>query len=200
MQITHLHQTSSEHVTVTLSTGEEIASTLGVVAELMLYNGKEISDESYVLLLEHSARALGVEKALNLLSYSRMSAKELRYKLVRKGMAEDTAEAVIEKLKELRVLDDAEYAASVVRHYSAKGYGKGRIRAELAHRGVDREYWDEVLEDAPPADNAVDRFLEKKLDDPFDRDQVRKVSAALARRGFSWDEIRAGIERMKDGL
>ena len=193
MQITHLHQTSSEHVTVTLSTGEEIASTLGVVAELMLYNGKEISDESYALLLEHSARALGVEKALNLL-------KELRYKLVRKGMAEDTAEAVIEKLKELRVLDDAEYAASVVRHYSAKGYGKGRIRAELAHRGVDREYWDEVLEDAPPADNAVDRFLEKKLDDPFDRDQVRKVSAALARRGFSWDEIRAGIERMKDGF
>ena len=74
----------------------------------------------------------------------------------------------------------------MVRHYSAKGYGKGRIRAELAHRGVDREYyWDEVLEDAPPADNGWTGFWEEADGDPFDRDQVRKVAGALARRGFS---------------
>ena len=30
MQITHLHQTSSEHVTVTLSTGEEISGRVEI--------------------------------------------------------------------------------------------------------------------------------------------------------------------------
>ena len=43
----------------------------------------------------------------------------------------------------------------------------------------------------------IDAFLAKKLRDPEDRKECKKASDALARRGFSWSEIAAGIERRK---
>ena len=33
----------------------------------------------------------------------------------------------------------------------------------------------------------IDKFISSRLTDPEDRDQVRKVSAALFRRGYSWE-------------
>ena len=46
-------------------------------------------------------------------------------------------------------------------------------------------------------EEAIDAFLAKKLRDPEDRKECKKASDALARRGFSWSQIAAGIERRK---
>lgn len=198
MVISSLHRTSAEHVTVCFEDGTEVPSTMGVIAEMMLYSGKMLDEPETEHLHRLSERALVLEKAINLLSYSRMSSRELRNKLVHKGIETDTAEAVVEKLQDLRLLDDAEYAAAVARHYTAKGYGAARIRAEFSRRGIDRDLWEEALESAPQSDEKIDRFVQAKLKDPHDRDQVRKVSAALARRGYSWEEIRSAIARYTD--
>ena len=198
MVISSLHRTSAEHVTVCFEDGTEVPSTMGVIAEMMLYSGKSLDEPETEHLHRLSERALVLEKAINLLSYSRMSSRELRNKLVHKGIETDTAEAVVEKLQDLRLLDDAEYAAAVARHYTAKGYGAARIRAEFSRRGIDRDLWEEALESAPQSDEKIDRFVQAKLKDPHDRDQVRKVSAALARRGYSWEEIHSAISRYTD--
>lgn len=200
MVVSSLHRTAGEHVTVCLENGTEISSTTAAVAELLLFTGKDLDEETLEQLQLLSERALAQEKAISLLSYTRMSSRELYNKLVRKGIAASTAEAVIEKLQDLRLLDDAEYASAVVRHYAGKGYGTARIRAELSRRGVDRDLWEEALESAPPPDEKIDRFIQTKLKDPDDREQVRKVSAALYRRGYSWDEIRAAMNRYSDSF
>ena len=85
----------------------------------------------------------------------------------------------------------------VVRHYAGKGYGAGRIRQELQRRGVPRELWDEALTELTESDDKLDRFIASRLKDPSDRAQVQKVSAALYRRGFSWEEIRAALARFR---
>ena len=198
MVISSLHRTAAEHVTVCFEEGTEVPSTLGVITEMMLFSGKDLDDSEMERLHSLSERALVLEKAISLLSYSRMSSRELKNKLVHKGIEFDTAEAVVEKLQDLRLLDDAEYAAAVARHYTAKGYGPGRIRAEFSRRGIERDLWEEALESAPQVDEQIDRLVRAKLKDPDDRDQVRKVTAALARRGFSWDEIRSAIARYTD--
>ena len=198
MVISSLRRTAAEHVTVSFEDGTEVPSTLGVITEMMLYSGKNLDDSESERLRCLSERALVLEKAINLLSFSRMSAKELHRKLVHKGVESDTAGAVVEKLQDLQLLDDAEYAAAVARHYAVKGYGAGRIRAEFSRRGIDRDLWDEALDSAPQPDDQIDRFVRTKLKDPDDRDQVRKVSAALSRRGFSWDEIRSAISRYSE--
>ena len=55
--------------------------------------------------------------------------------------------------------------------------------------------WDEVLGAAPRDDSKIDKFISSRLTDPEDRDQVRKVSAALFRRGYSWEDIREALNR-----
>jgi regulatory protein len=116
-------------------------------------------------------------------------------KLIEKGEDEDTAEYCADWLVEHSLIDDESYAAAVARHYAAKGYGAGRVRAELGRRGISRELWENALSSMPENDNKIDRFISARLTDPDDRDAVRKISQALFRRGYSWDEIRSALER-----
>ena len=46
----------------------------------------------------------------------------------------------------------------------------------------------------PETDGTLERLIRAKLKNPSDRDEVRKVTAAMVRRGFSWDEIRRAMD------
>ena len=193
--VSAMRQTSPGRVTVTLCGGEEIKTTLNVVTDLRLYSGRELDGEELKELRAASRSALARNRAMELLSRRPMSEKELVDKLIRKGEDEETAADCARWLRENGFLNDESYAAAVARHYAAKGYGPGRVRAELSRRGVDRELWDDTLEAMPENTDKLDRFISSRLTDPEDRDQVRKVSAALYRRGYSWEEIRSALRR-----
>ena len=193
--VSAMRQTSPGRVTVTLCSGEEIKTTLNVVTDLRLYSGRELDGEELKELRAASRSALARNRAMELLSRRPMSEKELVDKLIRKGEDEETAADCARWLRENGFLNDESYAAAVARHYAAKGYGPGRVRAELSRRGVDRELWDDTLEAMPENTDKLDRFIAARLTDPEDRDQVRKVSAALYRRGYSWEEIRSALRR-----
>lgn len=195
MTVTALRQTGSDRVAVCLSDGSEIKTTLNVVADLRLYVGCELEEEALRKLREASSLALTKTKALELLSRRPMSSKELRDKLLQKGESEARADECVRWLLDNRLLDDESYAAAVTRHYAAKGYGDGRIRQELYRRGVGRELWDDALGEKPDNRDSMDRYIAAHLRDPDDREQVRKVSAALFRRGWSWEEIRSALRR-----
>ena len=193
--IESLRQTAPERVSVVLSDGEEIASTLAVVSDLRLFRGQALDGAALEELRNASALALLKGKALDILSRRPLSAKELNDKLLQKGADAKSAAACVRWLLDAHLLDDESYAAAVARHYAAKGYGPGRIRQEFSRRGIDRERWDEALEERPDNIDKIDRLIAARLHDPDDRDEVRKVTAALFRRGFGWDEIRAALAR-----
>ena len=132
-----------------------------------------------------------LEKAVSLLNYRAHSRKELADKLKQKtgcGEAE---------LNNVGFLNDRTYAAAVVRSCSRKGYGAQRARSELSRRGIPKELWEEAMAEMPETDAALERLIRSKLRDPSDRDEVRKVTAAMVRRGFSWDEIRRAVENVQ---
>lgn len=195
MQITDIHQTSPGRLTVTLAGGDEIKSTLGVVTDMRLYSGREMDPAAVSELKSASLRALARERALEYLSRRPMSCAELKKKLIEKGEDEDVAEYCVGWLSEHGLIDDESYAAAVARHYAAKGYGPGRVRTELSRRGIARELWDGALDAMPENVDKLDRFISSRLHDPDDRDEVRRISQALFRRGYSWDEIRRALER-----
>lgn len=195
LSITSLRQTAPERVSIALSSGEEIASTLAVVADLRLYRGQELDEKKLEEIRNASALALLKGKALELLSRRPLSAKELNDKLIQKGADPKSAAACVRWLLDQRLLDDESYAGAIVRHYAARGYGPGRIRQELSRRGVPRDYWDEALGQRPDNTEKIDKLIAARLHDPDNRDAVRKVTAALFRRGFGWDEIRAALAR-----
>lgn len=195
MRITDIHQTSPGRLTVILGDGTEVKSTLSVITDMRLYFGRELDTADIEELKTASIRALAREKALEYLSRRQMSCAELKKKLIDKGEDEDVADYCVQWLEEHSLIDDEGYAAAVARHYSAKGYGAGRVRAELSRRGISRELWDGALDAMPESNDKIDRFITSRLKDPGDRDAVRKLSQALYRRGYSWDEIRHALER-----
>ena len=200
MLITALKQTSPEHVTVCLEDGGEIRSTLGVVTELRLFRGRDLDPEALEQLALQSGRARAREKALQYVSQRQMSARELGRKLREKGFDEETADYCVAWITERGLLNEESYAAAIVRHYAAKGYGAGRIRQELMRRGLERELCEEALAALPEDTAKLDRFIAQRLKDPDDRDAVRKLSAALFRRGFSSEEIRSALSRFETSV
>ena len=104
-------------------------------------------------------------------------------------------EAAVARMVEYGFVNDENYAAMVARHYAAKGCGPARIREELRRRRLDRELWDAALDAAPENSEAAYRLFAAKMRGGCDKDAVRKASAALVRRGFSWEDVRAAAER-----
>ena len=195
MIISALRSTSPERITLILEDGQEVPTTLGILTELRLFAGKDLDEEQLDLVKRKTSAALAREYGLTLLSNRQHSRKELGDKLLRKGTPDEAADDALDWLEDHGYLDDERYAGVVVRHYVAKGYGPGRIRMELTKRGISREHWDSAFSELPQTDDTIERDLRSRLRNPEDRDEVRKVSAALARRGFGWDEIKAAIER-----
>ena len=200
MIVTAIKQTSPGSFTVELDSGETLRSTLAAVTDARLYVGMELDDEAFEEFRRVSSKALDRQKALELLSRRSYSRKELKDKLLRRGVDEQSAEECVDWLAERGFLDDGEYAGAVARHYTAKGYGAGRVKSELRRRGIDREQADETLAELGENTEKLDAYIARRLVDPSDRDSVRKVSAALFRRGYSWEEIRAALRRFDGNI
>ena len=196
---------------VWLEDGSLIRIGDGDVVAHGLYAGMELNDEAAAALLDAAALHRMKQKALNALTARPLSRKELTRKLTarprpdrngEKGELppqpdlEPQAEAVADWLEGLGLLNDLEYAKNLVRHYERKGYGPRKIRDELYRRGVPREYWDEALEEREGSEEAIDAFLRARLKGALpEGKELKRVTDALARRGFSWPDIAAGLRR-----
>lgn len=201
---------------VWLEDGSIVRVGEGDVVSLGLYAGKELSGAEAAALAAAAERGRLMEKAIGLLSLRPMSRRELLDKLCapprRKDGAPDPetlqsqrealreqAESVADRLTELGLLNDGEYARTVARHYAAKGYGPRKLRDELYRRGVPREFWEDALAVAETEDSQIDRLARQKLRgaEPT-RENLKKVSDYLARRGYGWEEISSALERIRE--
>lgn len=139
------------------------------------------------------------KRALRLLERRDYSRKELVLKLTEKGEPLEDAEAVADRMVELGVVSDERYSQMLVRHYAAKGYGACRIKQELYRHGIDKELWDEAMEQMPTQEETMDKLFRSKLRSASpDRAEIKKATDAMLRRGFSWSEIAACKQRVLD--
>lgn len=197
LTITEIKQTSAERFTLIFNDGKELKTSLGVVTDRFLHSGLELDEEEYAEIHAASTLSLAKSRALKIINTRPMSRKEMRDRLVEKGEDPDNAELCADWLCDMGLINDESYAGSVVRHYAAKGYGITRIRQELNRHGIPRELWDEALEEMPEQDDKIERFIRARLTDIDDKAQITKISNALYRRGYTWDEIKHAINNVK---
>lgn len=177
----------------------ELAVTESLVASFRLLPGRELGDEELELLKAELEKQKVKIRAAAMVAARPLSEQELKRKLVQKGSTEQNAEEAVEWLEGLGAVNDLEYARSLVRHYSAKGYGRAKIRDEFWKRGIPHEIWDEALAEYSLNEESISRFIEARLRNG-DRREIKRVSDALYRRGFSWDEIRSALNKYVDDL
>lgn len=157
--------------------------------------GDCLTDERLRELVGASDVRRAEQKAMNLLGYRAHSRRELARKLGR-TFPREAAEKAAEKMEELGLVDDAEYARSLAAElFRGKGYAASRVRLELMRRGVGRELAEQAAAEAEPEPReAVRRIVERKyarfLGDEKGR---RRTAAALQRLGYRWDDIRGAL-------
>lgn len=146
--------------------------------------------------------------ALRMLGLCDRSKKELIERLLRKGYSEAVAGDVADEMESLGYIDDRRFAERFASDaVNRKDAGPQMITSGLQKKGISREIIDDVLvkvsRDYTQADTAR-RALGRKLNKggvPRNRNEIRKLSDYLRRRGFSYDIIRdvlKGIEQDDD--
>lgn len=181
---------------VNLEDGSLLRVREGETAQFALYAGKELDGETLEQLRRAARTSDLKERALSALERRPLSRKELVDRLLRAEAAQAEAEEVADSLERLGLLNDREYAETVVRHYAGKGYGPYKIREELYRRGISRDYWEDVLSVLEDPAEAIDALLRKQLaGQETDPKTLKRVAGALARRGYRWTDINAGLRR-----
>lgn len=179
----------------------EDGACLKITEQELLDFGLRSGDELDADTLSRLRAAAGVSNvkasAADLIGKRAMSRRDLERKLQEKGATQAEARYAAEWLEAIGALDDGEYAALLVRHYSQMGYGPARVREKLREKGIPRELWEDALAAMPDPAEQIDRFLASKLRGRTpDEKEKKRLCDALARRGFAWADIRAGLARL----
>jgi len=148
MRITKIQKQKKEN-RYSIFIDEEFA--FGIYKDTVLKFGlrtKDIlSNEKITEIKNHDEYFAGKKIALNFLSYRQRSEKEVRDKLKGKKISESNIENVINKLKELKYINDEQFAKMFLESkLFNKPQGKRLIQMKLAGKGIDKEVIEKCYE------------------------------------------------------
>ena len=183
-------------VLVFLEDGACLKITEQELLDFGLRSGEELDEGTLAKLRQAAGVSNTKAAAADLIGKRAMSRADLERRLRGKGASQAEARYAAEWLEAIGALNDAEYAALLARHYGQMGYGPRYVQEKLREKGIPRELWEDALDALPEAAEQIGRFLEGKLRGrAAEEAEKRRLSAALARRGFSWGEIKAAWSR-----
>lgn len=169
-------------------------------AERAVDVGDVYTESELFELIDESFYRRAYSRAIWYLSRSDCSRKELFSKLVR-AFPEETVARVCDRAEELGLIDDERYAARLAENYlTNKSIAARKAEMLMVGKGIDRESARTALDEIE-VDNVatICSLIEKKYRSRMDdRAGVEKTAAALARRGFSFSDIREAIKKYND--
>ncbi|GAA2233902.1 hypothetical protein GCM10010401_02190 [Rarobacter faecitabidus] len=138
---------------------------------------------------------LAREAALRILTNAAQPSAVIAAKLAARGFEEQAIWAVIDRFTEVGLINDLDYARSLVRNRrDSAGRSRRAISEEMRTKGIEPGVAETALEEYAPEGEleVAAAFVARKLrrgEDLSDAKTVRRIFGALARRGFSPDVI-----------
>ncbi|MBS2988110.1 recombination regulator RecX [Rhodococcus erythropolis] len=140
---------------------------------------------------EGGTEAQAKDACLRLLTDRARSRSELETKLSGRGFEPEIITNVLDRLQEIGLIDDADFANQWVHsRHTYSGKGKRALAVELRLKGIDQDVASEALSQIDPEDErerAAELVRRKLKNKPVDdRDKVtRRLVLMLARKGYS---------------
>lgn len=190
-----------------------ISST--TIAKFYLYQNKEVQEDLLNEIVEFEIFNKFYDRAITYISgafktekgiidYLKKLYAKKKKEWVGEGLEYDitsTITAVVERLKEIGLINDAEFARMFV---ESRRRSKPRSRSvlinELVVKGVSRDIAKSVVEDIADDELIYKLYIKKYKERIFDIDSDSKIVSFLARKGFSWDEISKLERKLKDDI
>lgn len=163
-----------------------------------LKSGMEIEKSRLDKIQLDNEKIQATEKAMNHLSATLKTKKQMSDFLAGKGYTQAVIDYVIQKLEGYGYIDDYAYCRAYVG--SVSGKGKAALRAALIKRGAAREAIDAALdetdEDEDEALAVARKYLRGK---DITRETLNKALRHLISRGYGYDVAKSAIFRLGDG-
>jgi len=180
----------------TFRDGDRIRVNAELLYRHALHTGMPLTEKEYEALKSEAAATLAKEQALRLLSFRIRSEEELSRRLRLKGVRTSVARAVVDDLKNAKLVDDEEFSRRYISDLlRRKPAGEYLIKAELKKKGIPEQTIDRVLHHVFSEHDQVElarkcvQQWHKRHAETAKADQRKKVSQFLYRRGFSWQII-----------
>ena len=141
--------------------------------------GEELTSDAYDALARENQRFLALRKALNLLSFSDNSERNLRYKLMRAGYSRDVVDYAIGEVLRLGYINEArQLERLILTEANSRLFGPMKIISRLVGKGYspsDVRAAIEALRDSGEVDFDTNRarLLEKLPDGYTDEDMYK---------------------------
>lgn len=163
-----------------------------------LKSGMEIEKSRLDKIQLDNEKIQATEKAMNHLSATLKTKKQMSDFLAGKGYTQAVIDYVIQKLEGYGYIDDYAYCRAYVG--SVSGKGKAALRAALIKRGAARDAIDAALdetdEDEDEALAVARKYLRGK---DITRETLNKALRHLISRGYGYDVAKSAIFRLGDG-
>lgn len=174
---------------------EPVFLNSSVVYDLKIQPGRVMTEEDISEAVDKNCYRRARERALYLLDNRDYGYAEMFRKL-EPNYPEEICYRVVNDLSELGLIDDRRYAEKCAEYFIVtKLRGKYRAREEMRRRGIPNELIDEALSEYEDGaqERLKDLIAKKYARKLSEEGGVKKVKAALARQGFSYDEINAAL-------
>lgn len=185
---------------VTLEGGLAFALYKGELKRYQIREQEDLPEEQYQELVETILKKRARERALYLLKASDKTEQELRRKLQEGWYPEPAIDAAIQMVKMYHYVDDENYAERyIVQHGERKS--ARQLCYELRQKGIPEMIIKQKLEESPPDEEKLAlAYLRKKgyAEREMTREERNKAGAALARKGVSWECIRAVLDHRQE--
>lgn len=157
--------------------------------------GDELRDEDVERIEQADGRQYAWNYATAYLRRGLHSEKQVRDKLLEREVDPDAIDDIMQQLRDLRLVDDEEYA----RLYAAeqyKKYGRWEVIRRLRAKGIADSIIDTVASEpgnAETLEKYIERLWNRCSDDPPER-RFQKMMRSLSARGFDFDQIREAVK------
>lgn len=166
-----------------------------VVMQLGLKIGAEVSQEKINQAVLDSDKSVAFDKAMNYLSRSMKTVKQMRQYLRDKGFLPQAVDYVVDKLQQYKYLNDEQYAQLYAKQ-SATSKGQRRICMELAQKGISQQTIQQNVDideqsQRQSATNLANKYMKNKT--PSAK-TLANLQRYLLYRGFDYDTVNGVVK------
>lgn len=198
MHIKSIKKKGSEYLIIldneTLKVNEEV-----LINNNILYS-KKLSNKDIKKIKEETVYYENYSKTLKMINRKMRSEKEIRKSL--KDISKEEIDKIIDKLKEINLLNNEVYAESYVNDkINLSLDGPYKIKKELELNDIESEYIEKALEKFTQdlIDEKLEKLINKKLKTNKDTEYIFKQKTALylLNLGYSKEDINSHLENIK---
>lgn len=198
MTVTGLSEMSKSRMKVEIDGEFAFVLYKGELRAYGIKEGAELAKESYETLMQEVLPRRAKLRALNLLKARSYTSAQLADKLTTGGYCTEHVKAAVDYAASFGYVDDNQYVRDFI-EYNKERKSRQRLLTDLMNKGISKRLFDEIWEETVGEEygelekEQIKGWLLKKrfTAENASPEELRKMTAFLYRKGFSFDSIRS---------